>query len=80
MSLAIEQPLHSCISPSKVTPIFLTVLQGPLVSMGVRCVGVVDVNGGTAVAELRPGRNCSIGIFINECTGAIRRQNVQSLY
>ena len=30
----------------------------------------VDVNWGTQVAGLRSGRNYSIGILINKCTGA----------
>ena len=41
--------------------------QGFLVGMGVSGMESVDVNGGTPVAGLRPGRNYIVGILIIKC-------------
>ena len=43
--------------------------QGSLVGMGVSGMESVDVNGGTWVAGLRPGRNYIVGILIIKCAG-----------
>ena len=43
--------------------------QGSLVGMGVSGMETVDVNGGTPVAGLRPGRNYIVGILIIKCDG-----------
>ena len=43
--------------------------QGSLVGMGVSGMESVDVNGGTPVAGLRPGRNYIVGILIIKCDG-----------
>ena len=51
--------------------------QGSLVGMGMSDMEGVDVNWGTPVAGLRPGRTHSIGILIIKSTGAIRIQKVQ---
>ena len=37
--------------------------------MGVSGMESVDVNGGTSVAGLRPGRNYIVGILIIKCAG-----------
>ena len=41
-------------------------------------VKVVDVNGGVTIAGRRPRRNCCIGGLINEHTGPVYVQEVES--
>ena len=43
--------------------------QGSLVGTGVSDMESVDVNGGTPVAGLRPGRIYIVGILIIKCAG-----------
>ena len=50
--------------------------QGSLVDMNVSGMDGVDVNWGTPVTVISPGRNYSIGILIITCNGAIRIQKV----
>ena len=76
MPFAIEQPLHSCSSPLRVTPICLAVLRRAPRGHGRERHGGVDVSWGTSVVGLRPGRIYSIGLLIIKCTGAIRIQEV----
>ena len=49
--------------------LFDRLAQGSLVDMGVSGMDGVDVNGGTSVAGLRPGRNYSVGVLIIKCAG-----------
>ena len=67
MQLSLEGDAH----------LFGRLAQGSLVGMDVGGMEGVDVNWGTSVARLRPGRNYSIGIVIMKCIGAICIQKVQ---
>ena len=54
--------------------------QRSLASMDVGGMEGVDVHGGNSIAELKPGRNYSVGNLINEGTSAIKIHKVQPPY